>query len=100
MSKRFIHLTSGWIPVSMLCLLAVALVEGQARANLPATVIAPAQVADATDRSPAEPDLLRLWVDTHLSVPKEIRVTIDAALSAPARTWSLKTNRDKGVNHE
>lgn len=36
MKKQFIQFTSGWIPVSVLLLLAVALVAGQARANLPA----------------------------------------------------------------
>lgn len=35
MKKRFIQLTSGWIPVSVLLLFTIALIAGQARANLP-----------------------------------------------------------------
>lgn len=34
MSKKFIRVTSGWIPVSMLILFAIALAAGQARARL------------------------------------------------------------------
>lgn len=35
MKRQFVRLTSGWIPVSVLLLLIVALVVGQAEANLP-----------------------------------------------------------------
>lgn len=35
MSKQFIQMTSGWIPIAVLALLAAALIAGQARANLP-----------------------------------------------------------------
>ena len=35
MQKQFIRMTSGWIPVSVMALLAIALIAGQARANLP-----------------------------------------------------------------
>jgi hypothetical protein len=35
MREKFIQMTSGWIPVSVMCLLAIALMTGQANANLP-----------------------------------------------------------------
>ncbi len=35
MQRQFIQKTSGWIPVAVMALLAIALVAGQARANLP-----------------------------------------------------------------
>ena len=38
MRKKFIQLTSGWIPVSVLLLFAVALVTAQARGDLPIEV--------------------------------------------------------------
>jgi len=34
MSKKFIQITSGWIPVSILVLFAIAFVAGQARARV------------------------------------------------------------------
>jgi len=39
MHKQFIRMTSGWIPVSVMALLAVALIAGQARANLPKEIV-------------------------------------------------------------
>ena len=38
MRKRFIQLTSGWIPVSVLLLFAFALVTAQARGDIPVEV--------------------------------------------------------------
>jgi hypothetical protein len=87
MSKKFIQLTSGWIPVSVLLLLAAALVTGQAQANLPVEAKAvPAPVSSASvsiivtgkifERIDALPiDLHSVW-----KLPAEIQLRIDAGI--------------------
>ncbi len=49
MHKKFIRMTSGWIPVSVMALLTVALIAGHARANLPKEVVA-AQILTSDDQ--------------------------------------------------
>ena len=103
MSKKFIHLTSGWIPVSMLCLLAIALVTGQARANLDAGDAAAPFTSSGIPSIQAPPEdieTLRLWVEAYLDVPDRIQLTIDATLQSPAssRRWGLL--RGQGADHE
>jgi hypothetical protein len=64
MSKRFIEMTSGWIPVFVLLMLAVALVNGQARAKH----------ADSATAAKAA------VVETLVSLPDDIEIVLDAAL--------------------
>ena len=59
MSKQFIQLTSGWIPVVVMALLAIALVGGQANADVEAEKRLPGLVttvphldADVLDMAP------------------------------------------------
>ncbi len=97
MRKRFIELTSGWIPVSVLLLFAVVLVAGQASANLPTDIraVAPTGIA-----SPADPvlhgelvlKLERAWLlaDKVLLLPEGIGLVIDMApFSAGGDTESV-----------
>jgi hypothetical protein len=90
MSNKFIRLTSGWIPVSVLLLCAAALIAGQARANLPAEHRAAGLQAEPQDqafvletRLRDEIHSLRLFVATFLDLHDEIEVTIDATIRLP-----------------
>lgn len=85
MSKRFIEITSGWIPVSLLLLFTVALVTEQAAANLSNESRAIPQVAtpaavtvvisrDALGKIESVSDI----VDTVLALPSNIELRIDA----------------------
>ena len=62
MSKRFIALTSGWIPVFFLLMLAAALATGQARNDRIAAVSPVAPVA----------------VEVLITLPEDVRTTLDA----------------------
>ncbi len=87
MRKRFIELTSGWIPTSVLLLFAVVLVAGQASANLPAEARA---VAPARITSPVDPalhgelvlklELARLLTEKVILLPEGVELVIDMAL--------------------
>jgi hypothetical protein len=90
MNKHFIQVTNGLVPIVVLLLLVVALVAGQARANLPGHVTAAAIPAlsahstiilDAATRRKIES--LPQIVDTILALPADIEITINA-LTLPA----------------
>ncbi len=87
MSKQFIQMTSGWIPVTVMVLLAVALIAGQARANLPNELRAEPDAAATTSvnivlntQMLKELESLPAVVDTVLAMPKNIEVRIDARI--------------------
>ncbi len=85
MNKHFIQVTNGLVPVVVLLLLVVALVAGQARANIPGQV-----TAAATATFPAHTSVtlnagmlkiiesLPQTVDTILALPADIETTINA----------------------
>lgn len=80
MSKRFIQLTSGWIPVTLTFLLATVLIAGQPGAAEP-----PQSRVQPTVSIPDENDhvhLASIWhfVDTGLSMPERVQVTIDVSI--------------------
>ncbi len=84
MNKHFIQVTNGLVPVAVLLLLVVALVAGQARANLPQQVTAAAVptlsahtsvILNAEMRRKIE--ALPQIVDTLLALPAEIELTIN-----------------------
>jgi len=77
MKDQFIQLTSGWIPVSVLALLMVALVAGQARANLPAEL-------KATSTAPITTSVN---IVVHADVVKKLEalpMVVDALLALPS----------------
>ena len=87
MSKKFIQMTSGWIPVSVLLLFAAALVTGQARANLPAEIkSAPAHFATISIEHVVNSKLIdRLEVlpgtlESDITLPSEIELIIDTKI--------------------
>ena len=85
-SKRFIQLTSGWIPVSVLLLFAAALVSGQDRAEPPAPHSVPSisidtpGLLDVDDRMRIES--IRLFVDAILPMPETVEISISPAITA------------------
>jgi hypothetical protein len=90
MKQQFIQLTSGWIPVSMLALFAIALIAGQARANLPNEIKAAPVPATTTSVSIVlNVDVLRklealpLVVDTLLALPSDLEGTLNTGLTSP-----------------
>ena len=94
MRQRFIELTSGWIPVSVLLLLATGLIAGQPRAEqsvetspLPETV----QFLDHNDQ--ARLATIRHIVDSVLPVPESLHVTIDVTVSPAGNDAPANTNR-------
>jgi len=87
MSKQFIQITSGWIPVTVMALLTVALIAGQARANLPKDLIAAPVPAATTSvnillstQMLKNLDALPAVVDTLLAMPKDIELRIDTRI--------------------
>ncbi len=87
MSNKFIQMTSGWIPVSVLLLFAAALVMGQDRSGLPAADELPAEptvmitspgLLNANDHVRLE--TIRLFVDSVLPMPETIRISIGATI--------------------
>lgn len=87
MRKQFIRITSGWIPVSILALLAIALIAGQARANLPKDLVT-AQIPLATTSLGTalnaellrKPESLPTSVNTLLIVPENINLRLDTKI--------------------
>ncbi|MDA0678868.1 MAG: hypothetical protein O3A13_00665 [Proteobacteria bacterium] len=84
MKKRFIQLTSGWIPVSVLLLFTVALIAGQARANLPGDLRAepvPAATSTIDDVTGVKlrwsPETLPLIVESLPVLPYGFEIAID-----------------------
>ncbi len=83
MSKQFIQMTSGWIPIAVMTLLAVALIAGQAQANLPnelRAVPAPAMTTSVKIVLNAQMlkrlESLPAAVDTLLAMPKDIDLRV------------------------
>ena len=98
MREKFIQMTSGWIPVSVMCLLAIALVTGQASANLAAAD--PAVPPVSVTAQPDKVDQMRLWVDAYLDLHDHVEITFDAAFHAPAKSWRWQPERAEGIDHE
>jgi hypothetical protein len=83
MNKHFIQVTNGLVPVVVLLLLVVALVAGQARANLPNQVTAAAAPTLSADtKIILNAQLLRKIeslpqiVDSLLTLPADIEIVI------------------------
>jgi hypothetical protein len=90
MKQQFIQLTSGWIPVSVLVLFTVALVAGQARANLPNEIkAAPVPAITTSVNIVLHADVLGkleafpVVVDTLLSLSSDLEVSVDAGIISP-----------------
>jgi len=89
MKNQFIRKTSGWIPVSVLVLFAIALVAGQARANLPNEIkgaLLPAATATTivvlrSDMSSGF-DALPVAIDTLSVGPSELEAGSDAGITS------------------
>jgi len=91
MDKRFIQLTSGWIPVFVLLLLAAALAMGQGSSDAPGERVHLATPAtsneapgllDANDRAKLES--IRIFVDSFLPMPESIQITVDTTIDTGA----------------
>ena len=87
MNKHFIQVTNGLVPVVVLLLLVVALVAGQARANIPGQLNAaatPTMSARTSVILNAEMlkniESLPQIVDTILTLPADIEMTINALI--------------------
>lgn len=87
MSKKFIQLTSGWIPVSVLLLFAAALVMGQDRSGLPqeslplaAPTVAVAEPGLLDHNDHVRLEAVRLFVDSALPMPETIKISIGATI--------------------
>ena len=90
MKEQFIQLTTGWIPVSVLGMLMVALVAGQARANLPAELKAvPTAPITTSVNIVLHADVMKklealpLVVDALLALPSDLDVNIDTRIISP-----------------
>ena len=105
MKKQFIRLTSGWIPVSVLILFTVALVAGQARANLPNEIKAAPMLPTTTSITVVlTSDMLRkleslpLVVDTLLELPADLEFVYDRSI-ASCRTSANTRHRGRSRNN-
>ena len=85
MSKKFIQMTSGWIPVSLLVLFAAAFALGPARAGMPAEdgpkadEPSLATVTVVVDQQMLEHlQVLPMVADALLNLPQGIEVRFDA----------------------
>jgi hypothetical protein len=82
MNKHFIQVTNGMVPVVVLLLFVVALVAGQARANLPHQVTAAAPTLSADTKIILNVQMLRKIeslpqiVDSLLTLPADIEAAI------------------------
>jgi hypothetical protein len=93
MKDQFIRLTSGWIPVSVLVLFTIALIAGQARANLPHEVTAaPAHSTETTWKNVGlSSDMvmklhtLPLAIDTLLALPSDLEPGFDVGIIEPGK---------------
>jgi len=88
MSKRFIQLTSGWIPVAVLLLLAAALVSGAsgeervgAAPPEPAAPDVPFSLLDAATGEHAE--TVTLVLRSLVEMPSEVSLNLDAKILLP-----------------
>lgn len=90
MNKHFIQVTNGLVPIAVLLLLVVALVAGQARANLPGQVTAAANPSlSARTTIILNTEMLKnieslpQIVESILALPAKLEITIDM-LTLPA----------------
>ena len=87
MSKKFIQLTSGWIPACVMLLFATALVMGQDRSALPqetvplaapTTPVVVPGLLDTNDHIRLES--IRIFADSVLPVPQITEISIGATI--------------------
>ena len=104
MSRKFIRITSGWIPVSVLLLFAAALVTGgepqSGLQNQPTVVDVPsAELHEQIRSTLRDVDSVRVLVDSLGYLPDRVELIIDAGISsgskAPGSPKSLR-----GFDHE
>lgn len=93
MSKRFIQLTSGWIPVTLTLLLATVLIAGQ-----PSAAVSPESRVQPTVSIPDENDQARLasirhFVDTEQPMPERVQVTFDVSVYPASEDMLATTDR-------
>jgi hypothetical protein len=84
MNRQFILVTNGLLPVAMLVLLAIAVIAGQARANLsvrPETVRSAASAEFDTDHLKSA-DSLPHVVSIIMALPAELELTVKAIRGA------------------
>lgn len=93
MSKRFIQLTSGWIPVTLTLLLATLLIAGQpGAAKPPQSRVQPAvSIPDENDH--VHLASIRHFVDTGLPMPERVQVTIDVSIYPVSEDMPATTDR-------
>lgn len=81
MNKQFIQVTNGLLPVTVLALLVIAFIAGQARANIPRTATAAASFttnagltlsADGLQKAESLPQVL----ETLMNIPVEFELDI------------------------
>ena len=92
MSKRFIQLTSGWIPVAVLLLLAAALVSGEPRTDLAQPVTAAPKVSAADVQ--AVTSMLRSIVEMQSEVAGNLEAIL---LLSDAEIDALRFRNEPGV---
>jgi hypothetical protein len=88
MRNQFIQLTSGWIPLSVLLLFAIALITGQARGNVPTEIQAtpvPPVVTTSIDVVPDSDMLKKLETlpsvaDKIMALPFDLEISIEAGV--------------------
>lgn len=98
MSSKFIKATSGWIPVSVLLLLAAAFVTGNPRATAPAgTQVGEAPLTELHGQIRStlrDVDSVRYLMDSLVDVPERVELIIDAGIpsgtKAPGRSKLLQ----------
>lgn len=90
MKKQHTKVSHGWIPVSLLVMFTIALIVGQARANLPNEVkAAPMPVAATSINIVLNADMMQkleslsLLTDTLLALPFDLELTIDGETLSP-----------------
>ena len=90
MSKRFIELTTGWIPIAVLMLFAAALVTEQAGASLPSGLLTvPAPAAPETPHSKfegphgREVEDIAIILKSIFELPSDVRLILDATILVP-----------------
>jgi len=93
MSKRFVQLTSGWILVTLALLLATVLISGQAGAAEPPQSRVPPTVSIPDENDHAHLASIRHFVDTELSMPKRVQVTIDVSVYPVSEDMPATTDR-------
>ena len=94
MRQRYIELTSGWIPVSVMLLLATGLIAGEPRAEQsPETSPVPETVQFFDQNDQARLATIRHIVDSVLPVPETLQVTIDVTVSPANSDTPATTDR-------